>query len=297
MTATPIHSTKVDKVFDVFNYTIMIILLAIVIYPLWFIVIASFSDPNAVNAGEVWLLPKDIMLDGYKRIFTMPKIWIGYKNTIYYTVVGTMISVLATITGGYALSKQYLPGGRIFMGALTFTMFFNGGLIPTYIVVNNLNLLDSIWAIVLPGAVSIWNLIMCRTFFKQSIPVDLEEAAELDGCSQIGFFLRIAIPLTKALTAIMVLYYMVGYWNEYFKGIIYLSSAEKYPLQLILRDILITNSNGDMVEDIRDRIQKQKTAELLKYGVIIVSTLPLLCAYPFVQKFFIKGVMIGSIKG
>lgn len=292
-----IRNTKADNVFDAFNYTIMIVLLIIVIYPLWFITIASFSDPNAVNAGKVWLWPKDIILDGYKRIFTMPKIWIGYRNTIYYTVVGTLISVTATVTGGYALSKKYLPGVSLLMGLLTFTMFFNGGLIPTYLVVRNLELLDTIWAIVLPGAVSIWNLIMCRTFFRQSIPADLEEAAELDGCGQIGFFFLIAIPLTKALVAIMVLYYMVGYWNEYFKGIIYLSSGEKYPLQLILRDILITNSNGDMVADIRDRIQKQKTTELLKYGVIIVSTLPLLCVYPFVQKFFIKGVMIGSIKG
>ena len=292
-----IHSTKADRVFDITNYIIMTVLLIIIVYPLWFIIIASVSDPNMVNAGKVIIWPRGFMLDGYKRIFSMPKIWLGYRNTLLYTAVGTVISVFCTISGGYSLSKKYLPGVGKLMGLLTFTMFFNGGLIPTYLVVKSLGMLDSLWAMVLPGAVSIWNLIMCRTFFRQSIPAELEEAAELDGCGQIGFFIRIAVPLTKALVAIMVLYYMVGYWNEYFKGIIYLQSAQKYPLQLILRDILITNSNNDMVDDIRDRIQKQKTAELLKYGVIIVSTLPLLVAYPFVQKFFIKGVMIGSIKG
>lgn len=297
MATKTIHSTRADKVFDTFNYIFMTLLLIVVIYPLWFIIIASFSDPNAVNGGRVWLWPTDIMLDGYQRIFSMPKIWMGYWNTIQYTIVGTFISVAITVAGGYSLSKKYLPGVGILMGLMTFTMFFNGGLIPTYLVVRRLNIIDTLWAMVLPGAVSIWNLIMCRTFFKTTIPMELEEAAELDGCGQIGFFFRIAVPLTKALMAIMILYYMVGYWNEYFKGIIYLEDARKHPLQLILRDILITNSAGDMTQDIRDKIQKQKTAELLKYGVIIVSTVPLLVVYPFVQKFFIKGVMIGSIKG
>lgn len=222
---------------------------------------------------------------------------LAVKVKIYYTTVGCLISVSCTITGGYALSHKSLPGSNFFMGMLTFTMFFNGGMIPTYLLVKNLDLLDSVWAMTLPGAVSIWNLIICRTFFKSNIPDELIEAAKLDGCGQLTFFFKIALPLTKALTAIMFLYYMVGYWNQYFAGIIYLKNQAKYPLQLILRDILIIDSNIDMVEDIRDRILKQKTAELLKYGVIVVSTLPLLIAYPFVQKYFVQGVMIGSIKG
>lgn len=292
-----ISNTRSDKIFDAVNYIVMTLIFIVEVYPLFFMLIASFSDPNMVNAGKVFLWPRGWMLDGYKRIFSISKIWLGYRNTAIYTIVGCAISVSFTLTGGYALAQSKLPGNKLFMGLFTFTMFFSGGLIPTYLVVRALGLLDSIWAMTLPGAVSVWNLIIARTFFKTNIPKELEEAAEMDSCSQLGFFFRIALPLTKALIAIMFLFYMVGYWNEYFKGIIYMKTATKYPLQLILRDILITNTNNDMVGDIRDKLQQQKTAELLKYGVIIVSTLPLLIAYPFVQKFFVQGVLIGSLKG
>lgn len=292
-----IRGSRTDLIFDIVNFIVMGLAFLIVAYPLYFVVIASVSDPNLVNSGQVVLYPRGISWDGYQRIFSLPKVWLGYRNTLLYTVVGTAISVCLTITGGYALSRHSLPGRNAFMGLFTFTMFFNGGMIPTYLIVRQMNMLDTIWAMTLPGAVSIWNLIIARTFFKENISDELVEAGELDGCNQLQFFAKIALPLTKALVAIMILYYMVGYWNAYFNGIIYLKSQSKYPLQLILRDILIADSNPEMVADISDRIAKQKMAELLKYGVIVISTLPLIAAYPFVQKFFIKGVMIGSLKG
>ena len=291
------HSSASDRVFDIFNYVLMATILILIAYPLYFVVIASFSDPNLVNSGQVYVIPKGFMLDGYQRIFQMPSIWRGYANTIYYATVGCIISVSLTISGGFALSQRSLPGKNFFIAIFTFTMLFNGGLIPTYLLVRNLGLIDSVWAMTLPGAVSVWNLIITRTFFKNSLPEDLAEAAEIDGCSQLGFFFRIALPLSKALIAIIFLFYLVGYWNEFFKGIIYLRSSEKHPLQLVLRDILIIGSSSEMTQDIRDRILQQKTAELVKYGIIIVSTLPLMVVYPFIQKYFVKGVLIGSVKG
>ncbi len=269
----------------------------IIAYPLYFIVIASFSDPNLVNTGKVLFIPKGLMLDGYKRIFKMPRIWQGYSNTVYYSAVGCLISVSCTVSGGYAMAQETLPGKNLFVAMFAFSMFFSGGLIPSYLLVKNLGMLDSVWAMTLPGAVSIWNLIIARTYFKSNVPDELSDAAKIDGCGQLNFFFRIALPITKALTAIMLLFYLVGYWNEFFKGIVYLRSRDKQPLQFILRDILIIGSSSEMTSDIRDRILQQKTAELVKYGVIIVSTMPLIIVYPFVQKFFIQGVLIGSIKG
>lgn len=290
-------SSRADKLFDLTNNLVMLVILLLIAYPLYFVVIASISDPNLVNAGQVVLLPKGLMNDGYRRIFQMPSIWRGYVNTIYYAAVGCLISVSLTVSGGYALSQRTLPGNNFFTGMFTFTMLFNGGLIPTYLLVQRLGMLDSVWAMTIPGAVSVWNLIITRTFFRNTIPSELAEAAAIDGSSQLGFFFRIALPLSKALIAIIFLFYLVGYWNEFFRGIIYLKSSDKHPLQLVLRDILIIGQSSEMTADIRDRILQQKTAELVKYGVIIVSTLPLMIIYPFIQKYFVQGVLIGSIKG
>lgn len=289
--------SKSDKMFDTINGIIMMIILLIVAYPLYFIVIASVSEPDLVNAGKVLLFPKGFTLGGYQRIFSIPKIWVGYKNTILYTVVGTGISLFCTLGGGYALSRRNMPFRNAFMGMCTFTMFFSGGMIPLYLLVDSLHIIDTIWAMTLPAAVSVWNLIIARTFFQSTISSELEEAAELDGCGQLRFFFSIAIPLTKALIAILTLYYMVSNWNSYFDGLIYLKSPAKQPLQLILREILIMDSNPEMTMDVWDAIERAKLAQLIKYGVIIVSSVPLICLYPFVQRFFIKGVMIGSLKG
>lgn len=289
--------SRSDRIFDVVNNTVMFLALMVVLYPLYFIVIASVSEPNLVNAGKVVLYPRGFTLGGYERIFSIPKIWIGYRNTILYTTLGTSISLVCTLSGGYALSRRAMPARNFFMAMCTFTMFFSGGMIPSYLLVERLGMLDTIWAMTLPAAVSVWNLIIARTFFQSTITSELEEAAALDGCGQLRFFFAIALPLTKALIAILTLYYMVGIWNSYFDGLLYMKSTTRHPLQLILREILVMDQSAEMTLDVWDAIERAKLSQLIKYGVIIVSSLPLLCVYPFVQRFFIKGVMIGSIKG
>lgn len=292
-----IQASKGDRIFDKINIVVLAIAFLITAYPLYFVLIASFSDPTFVNAGQVVLWPKGITWLGYERIFSIDAVLIGYKNTILYTATGTAISVTLTLGAGYALSRKSLPFRNFFIAFFTVTMFLNGGTIPMYLLIKELKLLDTMWGVILPGALSVWNLIIARSFFASNITDDLTGAAEIDGCGQIRFFFSIALPLTKALIAILALYYMVGYWNSYFNAVMYLKSASKQPLQLVLREILIMDQNQEMLTDMWDIIERQKTAELVKYGVIIVSTVPLLCVYPFVQKFFIKGVMIGSLKG
>lgn len=292
-----IQASKGDRIFDKINIVVLAIAFLITAYPLYFVLIASFSDPTFVNAGQVVLSPKGITWLGYERIFSIDAVLVGYKNTILYTATGTAISVTLTLGAGYALSRKSLPFRNFFIAFFTVTMFLNGGTIPMYLLIKELKLLDTMWGVILPGALSVWNLIIARSFFASNITDDLTGAAEIDGCGQIRFFFSIALPLTKALIAILALYYMVGYWNSYFNAVMYLKSASKQPLQLVLREILIMDQNQEMLTDMWDIIERQKTAELVKYGVIIVSTVPLLCVYPFVQKFFIKGVMIGSLKG
>ena len=248
-------------------------------------------------AGKVILWPARFTLEGYQRILDYESFFTGYRNTVIYTVVGTTVNVLITIPGAYALSRKDLVGRNIFMMGVTFTMIFSGGLIPTYLLVISLNLYNTMWALILPVAVSAWNLIVARTFFQQTIPDELLEAATLDGAGNTQFFLRVVLPLSKSIIAVMVLFYAVNHWNSYFNALIYLKSAEKYPLQLVLRNILFENSLGDMVEDASTLALQQRLGDLIKYGIIIASSLPLLILYPFLQRFFIQGVMIGAVKG
>ena len=289
--------SRADRTFDTINYIILTIILLLVAYPLYFIVIASVSDPVAVYAGKVRLWPVQFTLEGYRRILEYDAFFTGYRNTILYTFIGTAVNVLVTIPGAYALSRKDLAGRNTLMMMVTFTMIFNGGLIPTYLLVLQLNLYDSMWALILPAAVSAWNLIVARTFFQQTIPDELLEAALLDGCSNAQFFVRIVLPLSKSILAVMVLFYAVNHWNSYFNALIYLKSPEKYPLQLVLRNILFENSMGDMVEDASTLAAQQRMGDLIKYGVIMASSLPLLILYPFLQRYFIQGVMIGAVKG
>ena len=289
--------SRADRTFDTVNYMILTIVLRLVAYPLYFIVIASVSDPVAVYAGKVRLWPEQFTLEGYRRILEYDAFFTGYRNTILYTFIGTAVNVLVTIPGAYALSRKDLAGRNVLMMMVTFTMIFNGGLIPTYLLVLQLNLYDSMWALILPVAVSAWNLIVARTFFQQTIPDELLEAALLDGCSNAQFFVRIVLPLSKSILAVMVLFYAVNHWNSYFNALIYLKSPEKYPLQLVLRNILFENSMGDMVEDASTLAAQQRMGDLIKYGVIMASSLPLLILYPFLQRYFIQGVMIGAVKG
>ena len=290
--------SRADLVFDVVVYTLMTIFMLICLYPLYFILIASISDPNDVLIGRVILLPSGATLDGYTRIFRDQRIWTGYRNTIFYTTVGTLINIAVTITGGYALSRKDLPARRPLLLIIAFTMFFNGGMIPTYMIVRGLGLVDTMWAMVLPSALQVWNLMITRTYFETSIPEELLDAAKIDGCRTLRFFWQIVLPLSKAILAVMVLFYAISHWNAFFNALIYLTSANRHPLQIILRNILLTNQpDASMVDDVATLLERQKLAELIKYGVITVASIPVLVMYPFVQRFFVTGVMIGSIKG
>jgi putative aldouronate transport system permease protein len=271
------------------------LLVIVVLYPLYFIIIASVSNPLDVNGGKVWLFPVDFTLEGYKKIMENDSLWVGYKNTIIYMVVGTIVNVAITITGAYPLSRKDLFGRNAVMFLITFTMFFSGGLIPTYLLVKKLGLINSMWALILPGAVSVWNLIITRTFFQYTIPEELREAAVMDGCTDFKFFLRVVMPLSKAIVAVLVLFYAVSHWNAFFSALIYFRDESKYPLQLILRNILIQNEVQETMN--LDQGASSQLAESIKYGVIIIASLPVLILYPFVQKYFVKGVMIGSLKG
>lgn len=289
---------KSDKFFDIINYTILFLVLMAVMYPLYFIVIASISDPAAVARGEVWLIPKGLNIDGYKEIVKNKDIWMGYGNSIKYTVIGTAINIALTIPAAYALSRNELVGKKYIMGIITFTMFFGGGLIPTYLLVNKLGINNTMWALLLPGAVSVFNLIVARSFFVQNIPEELFDAGQVDGCSYFTFFFKIVLPVSKPIIAVMVLMYAVGHWNSYFNALIYIRDRTLYPLQVILRELLIQQESAAGVsQDAVSAAEQQRLADMLKYGVIIVSSLPVLCMYPFVQKHFVKGMMIGSVKG
>jgi putative aldouronate transport system permease protein len=289
--------TRADRAFDIMNYAILTLCFLLVAYPLYFIVIASISDPVDVNAGRVILYPVRATLDGYRRILDYKSFFTGYRNTLVYTAVGTLVNMLLTVPAAYALSRKDLVGRNVFMMMIAFTMIFSAGLIPTYLHIRNLNLIDTMWALILPGAVSTWNLIVARTFFQQTIPDDLLEAAQLDGASNVQFFLRIVLPLSKSILAVLVLFYAVSHWNSYQNALYYITSDDKRPLQLVLRSILFENTLGDMVEDASNLAAQQRLGDLIKYGIIIASSLPLLILYPFLQRYFIQGVMIGAVKG
>ncbi len=288
-----------DKVVYIVNYVLLLLLLVAVLYPLIYIVSCSFSAGDALMTGKVKLLPVAPTLQSYKAVFKYQSIWIGYRNSILYAVVGTLISMVLTLLAAYPLSREDFKGRKIYTVIVLFTMMFSGGLIPTYMLIKNLGLMDSIWAVVLPGAVSAYNIIVARTFFANTIPKELREAAEMDGCSDFRFFLKIVIPLSTPIIAVLSLWVIVGLWNSYFGPMIYLDTQDKYPLQLVLRRILLLSQVNLNQSNIDPEVirRNQYLSEMLKYGTIIVSSVPLMIVYPFVQKYFVKGVMIGSVKG
>lgn len=293
-----IGMSRDDKVYYTFTHIILIFLLLIVLYPLIYIISSSFSSPNAVAAGRVVLWPVDFSLEGYTAVFKNKDVLTGYGNTILYTVAGTCVNLFFTLIAAYPLSRKTLPGRRWILVLFTFTMIFTGGMIPSYILLRDLHILNTRWAMILPGAISVYNLMITRTFMENSIPGELLEAARIDGCNDALYFFKIVLPLSKAIIAVLVLFYAVGHWNAYFNAFLYLNKREEFPLQIILREILIANSiDTSLVVDPEAAAAKQGMAELLKYSLIIVSTVPVMCLYPFVQKYFVQGVMIGSVKG
>lgn len=293
--------TTGDKIFNVINTIFMIIILLVILYPLIFILSASISDPLYVNQGKVILLPKGITFEGFERVFANSEIWTGYRNTIFYTAAGTCINLFVTLTCAYSLSRKDFYGRNFLTAFFSFTMFFGGGLIPTYLLVQKLGMINKVWALLIPNAASMMNIIIARTYFQTSIPYELQEAAFIDGCSNMKIFTRIILPLSKPIVAVIALYYGVGHWNAFFSAFIYLNDRKLFPLQLIMREILIESQmSAQMMTssgDLEALAQQAKIADLIKYAIMIVSTLPVLIVYPFLQKYFTKGMMLGAIKG
>jgi putative aldouronate transport system permease protein len=286
-----------DRVFMFFVYLFLVIALLIVLYPMIYILSASFSDPLAVTAGKVWLFPVDFSLRGYEVTFQNPQIVTGYLNSLFYTVAGTLISVVLTVFVAYPLSRRDLFGSNILMFLITFTLIFSGGLIPTYLVVKDLGMIDTRWALLIPQAIAAFQVIIARTFFRSAIPDELVEAAELDGCNDLQFLWSVVLPLSKPIIAVLALMYAVSQWNGYFDALIYLKSSDLQPLQLVLRNILILNTTSGGSMDAAAMAQRRQLADLLKYCLVVVGSVPVLLIYPFVQRYFVKGMLIGSIKG
>ena len=294
--ARPVNNRSSDRVLEIAMYVFAVMLLIVLMYPIYFIIIASFSDPAAVANGQVWLFPKGFTLAGYQELLKHENIWIGYRNTILYTVIGTVISLVVNISAAYALSRKDLFGRRAISLFFIFTMFFNGGLIPTFLTIRDFHMYDTFLVMVLPFSVAVYNIIVARTFFQHSIPEDLWEAAQLDGCGNLRYYLQIVIPLSKAVISVIALWTAVGHWNSYFNALIYLKDPNLYPLQLILRNILITNQMQSSMGTGEAAAVALRLANLMRYAVIIVATVPIMCIYPFVQKYFNQGVMIGAVK-
>ncbi|MBM7505893.1 carbohydrate ABC transporter permease [Agromyces aurantiacus] len=288
-----------DPLFSAATMAILGLALVAVIYPLYFIVIASISEPARVYEGQVWFWPVDVTFDGYARLLADPTVWRGLANSVVYTGLATAVSVALVVSAGYVLSRRDLPGRRTLTFLLVVTLFFDGGIIPRFLVVRDLGLLDTVGAMILPGAVAVWNVIVARTFFESNLPDELREAAQMDGASDFRFFFRVALPLSKPLIALMIVIHLVWNWNGFFDALIYLNNPDLYPLQLVLRNILVQSDlsgSANMSGDLQSYEAAQRLAELLKYAAIVFATIPLMLMVPFLQRFFTQGALIGAVK-
>lgn len=292
-----IKESAVDRVFLIAIYVLLSVALIIVIVPLLYILASSFSSPEAVSSGRVYLWPVDFSIEGYRALLGNQQIITGYVNSLIYAIGGTLISTTLTIMIAYPLSRVRFMGRNVIMTLVLFTMLFTGGLIPTYMVVQSLGLLDTRWAMLLPQAIAVWQVIIARTYFRTAIPEELAEAAELDGCSDIRFLTSVVLPLSKPMIAVIALMYGITQWNSYFDALIYLKTPDLYPLQLVLRNVLILQTQTTGVADVSVQMARERLADLLKYSLIVVASIPVLLIYPFVARYFTKGVMIGAVKG
>jgi putative aldouronate transport system permease protein len=295
--ARRIREPRTDRVFLFCVYLLLSVFLLVVLLPLLYIVASSFSSPEAVSSGRVLFWPVDFSLRGYNAVFQNPQIVQGYLNSLFYTVVGTIVSVTMTIAIAYPMSRRTLVGRNVVMTLILFTMLFTGGLIPTYLVVQSVGLLDTRWALIIPQAIGVWQVIIARTYFRTAIPEELVEASQLDGCGDLRFLWSVVIPLAKPMIAVVALMYAIMQWNSYFDALIYLKNPDLFPLQLVLRNILILNTTGGGAVDASVVIQRQQLADLLKYSLIVVASVPVLLIYPFVARYFTKGILIGAVKG
>lgn len=297
-TKSSIRLGRDDKILYGIIFVIMALWLIAVCYPLLFVLSCSFSSGKAITNGKVLLFPVEPTIDGYKIILQYKQVWVGYANTLIITVVGTLLNMTLTVLAAYPLSRRDFKGRGIYMTILMITMFIGGGMIPNYILMSNLHLLNTRWSVILSGAISVTNTIIMRTYFQNSIPYDLFEAARLDGITDVGYLMKIVLPLSKSILAVICLYYAVGHWNGYFNAMLYIRDQSLYPLQVVLREIMnVGNLSMSGVEDPEVIVALQNASNQMKYALIVVSAAPLLIVYPFVQKYFEKGVMIGSVKG
>jgi putative aldouronate transport system permease protein len=287
------RQTLGDNAFDTIVLILSFIILVIMFYPVWFIIIASFSSSNAVNAGRVWIIPQEFSLFGYREVIKNARLWLGYRNTIVYTVIATALNLIVTMPAAYALSRRDMVGRKAITLFIVFTVYFSGGLVPTYLAVRNYGLVNTFWVLIIPFGISWSHLIVSRAFFMENIPHEMLEAARIDGCSNSRFFLQIVLPLSSAIIAVIALYNVVGQWNSWFQYLVYVRNEALVPLQMVLREILVLSRGVDL----NDEEELRRYAEMLKYAIIIVATLPVLCFYPFLQKYFTKGIMVGAIKG
>ena len=298
MRSKKVRKSSSDKVFLNISTVILVLSMFVVLVPLLNIVAASFSNPVAVSNGKVWIWPVEFTLDSYKNVIKYEAVWLGYRNTIFYTVVGTIMNVIVTLFCAFPISQRRFAGRKFVNKMLFITMVFSGVMIHNYLLVKQLHMLNTVWAILIPGLVTAYNVTITRSYIETNIPQELEEAARVDGCSPLQFFSKFVIPLSKPIIAVITMYYAVSHWNEYFNAFLYLIDKELYPLQTFLRDILINSKlDGSMIDDPEVAAMMQAQSEALKYSIIVVATLPLMCVYPLVQKHFVMGVMVGSVKG
>jgi multiple sugar transport system permease protein/putative aldouronate transport system permease protein len=289
---------KSDRMFYVVIFIILTLFFLVVLYPCIFVLSASFSSGSAVQSGKVILFPVGLSFEGYRTVFNTTTVWLGFRNSLFYTITATILNIAMTMTTAYCLSRSDVPGRNIFTLLFTFTMFFNGGMIPTYMLIRNLGILNTRWALIIPGAIGVFNMIIAKTFIQSSIPPEMLDAAKIDGCGDFRYYIRIVLPLSKAIIAVLVLFYGVGHWNAYFNAMIYLHNKELYPLTIFLREILMASQiDPSTVQDPEMQMRLAEAAALIKYSLIVVTIIPVILIYPFVQKYFVKGVMIGSVKG
>ncbi len=291
-----------DRVFNTAMYVLLGIILLLCAYPIWYVIICSISSPYYINNGQVLLWPKGVTLEGYAAVFQEPSVLIGYRNSILYTVFGTLLALIVTLPAAYAVSRNDFVGHNFFMAVITFTMFFSGGMIPAYLVVQRLGLINSPFCLIVLGTVSAYDVILCRTFFQNSIPHELQDAAEIDGCSNFKLFVSVILPLSKPIIAVMVLFIAVGKWNNYFTALLYLTNPNLQPLQLVLYNLLLKSDTlAKMIEqgvvDAGDVQKSMNIQQLIRYSLIVTASVPVMLLYPLIQKYFVKGVMIGSVKG
>lgn len=292
-----LYQTVPDRILTLMVWLLLLLIFLVIIVPILFIVASSFSDPGAVSAGKVFLWPVDFSLAGYRVIFQSSYIMRGFYNSVVYTLLGTVISVTLTLFAGYPLARKDLKIRGVVMFLFTVTMFFSGGMIPTYLVVSKLHLIDTFWAMVIPSAMGVWNVILTKTYIQSSIPLEIYESASIDGCTDWKYFTSMVLPLSKPIIAVMVLLYAVGKWNDFFSGLLYLNDSSRQPLQMILRNILVMSDSVGINMNLAEQMNRQELKTLLQYSLIVVSSVPVLLLYPLIQKHFVKGIMMGSIKG